>query len=108
MIDHLISPQILAPGGRIWTTVYTGNSVPSIQAAVVAGLGVSVLGLHSVGTEMKILQPEEGFPELRSMDIMLYGEEKFQGSIAKALVAFILRAVRKTELDRPLSQPAAA
>jgi hypothetical protein len=42
------------------------------------------------------------------MDIMLYGEEKFQGSIAKALVAFILRAVRKTELDRPLSQPAAA
>jgi DNA-binding transcriptional LysR family regulator len=72
--------------GRTWTTVYTGNSVPSIQAAVMAGLGVSVLGLHSVGPEMKILQPEEGFPELRSMDIMLYGEEKFQGSIAKALV----------------------
>jgi DNA-binding transcriptional LysR family regulator len=91
--------------GRTWTTVYTGNSVPSIQAAVVAGLGVSVLGLHSVPTEMKILQPEEGFPELHGMDIMLYGEEKFQGSIAKALVGFILRAVHENELDRPLSQP---
>jgi hypothetical protein len=54
---------------------------------------------------MKILQPEEGFPELHGMDIMLYGEEKFQGSIAKALVGFILRAVHENELDRPLSQP---
>ena len=72
---------------------------------MVAGLGVSVLGLHSVGAGMKILQPEEGFPKLRSMDIMLYGEEKFQGSIAKALVGFILRAVHENELDRPLSQP---
>jgi hypothetical protein len=32
------------------------------------------------------------------MDIMLYGEEKFQGSIAKALVGFILRAVHENEL----------
>ncbi len=87
------------------TTVYTGTSVPSIQAAVVPGLGVSVLGLHSALAEMKILQPEEGFPELRSMDIMLYAEEKFQGSIAKALIGFILGAVHENERDRPLSQP---
>jgi hypothetical protein len=39
------------------------------------------------------------------MDIMLYGKEKFGGSIAKALVNFILRAVRENELDRPLRQP---
>jgi len=67
------------------TTVYTGTSVPSIQAAVVPGLGVSVLGLHSALAEMKILQPEEGFPALNGMEIMLYGEEKLEGSIAKAL-----------------------
>ena len=72
---------------------------------MVAGLGMSVLGVHSVLAEMKILQPEEGFPELRRMDIMLCGEEKFQGSIAKALVGFILRAVHENERDRPLSQP---
>ncbi|HXO95565.1 MAG TPA: hypothetical protein VN857_03200 [Chthoniobacterales bacterium] len=51
------------------------------------------------------MQPEEGFPELRSTDIMLYGEEKFQGSIAKALVGFILRAVHENERDLSLSQP---
>ena len=39
------------------------------------------------------------------MDIMLYGEEKFEGSMAKALVNFILRAVHENELDQPLSQP---
>jgi hypothetical protein len=85
--------------------VYTGNSVPSIQAAVVAGLGVSVLGIHSTAIGMRILQPEEGFPALSGMEIMLYGEEKFEGSIAKALVNFILRAVHENELDQPLSQP---
>lgn len=68
---------------------------------------MSVLGFHSTGAEMKILQPEEGFPELGSMDIMLYGKEKFQESIARALVDFILRAVHENELDRPLSQPTA-
>jgi DNA-binding transcriptional LysR family regulator len=90
---------------RTWTLVYTGNSVQSIQAAVVAGLGVSVLGIHSTATGMRILQPEEGFPALSGMDIMLYGEEKFEGSIAKASVNFILRAVHENELDQPLNQP---
>jgi DNA-binding transcriptional LysR family regulator len=90
---------------RTWTLVYTGNSVQSIQAAVVAGLGASVLGIHSTATGMRILQPEEGFPALSGMDIMLYGEEKFEGSIAKASVNFILRAVHENELDQPLNQP---
>lgn len=84
--------------GRTWTLVYTGNSVPSIQAAVVAGLGVSVLGAHSVQSGMRVLR--DRFPELPSMDIMLYGEEKFAGSIAKALVNFVLRSVPEQEINR--------
>jgi DNA-binding transcriptional LysR family regulator len=82
--------------------------VPSIQAAVVAGLGVSVLGLHSTAAGMRILRAEEGFPELPGMEIMLYGEERFQGSIAKALVDFILWAVHEYEPDRPVREPASA
>ena len=58
---------------------------PKHSSAVVAGLGVSVLGIHSTAIGMRILQPEEGFPALSGMDVMLYGEEKFEGSIAKAL-----------------------
>jgi DNA-binding transcriptional LysR family regulator len=82
--------------GRTWTLVYTGNSVPSIQAAVVAGLGVSVLGAYSVQTGMRVVQDE--FPDLPGMDIMLYGEEKFGGAIAKALVNFVLRSVQEQEI----------
>jgi hypothetical protein len=60
---------------RPWTSSYTGNSVPSIQAAVLAGLGVSVLGAHSVQNGMRVVQDE--LPDLPGIDIMLYGEEKF-------------------------------
>jgi hypothetical protein len=47
--------------------------VPSIQAAVLAGLGVSVLGAHSVQKGMRVVQDE--LPDLPSIDIMLFGEE---------------------------------
>jgi len=80
---------------RPWTSSYTGNSVPSIQAAVLAGLGVSVLGAHSVQNGMRVVQDE--LPDLPSIDIMLYGEEKFGGAIAKALVNFVLRSVQEQE-----------
>ena len=78
-----------------WTSSYTGNSVPSIQAAVLAGLGVSVLGAHSVQNGMRVVQDE--LPNLPSIDIMLFGEEKFGGAIAKALVNFVLRSVQEQE-----------
>jgi DNA-binding transcriptional LysR family regulator len=81
--------------GRPWTSSYTGNSVPSIQAAVLAGLGVSVLGVHSVENGMRVLQDE--LPDLPCIDIMLFGEEKFGGAIAKALVNFVLRSVQEQE-----------
>lgn len=81
--------------GRPWTSIYTCNSVPSIQAVVLAGLGVSVLGAHSVQNGMRVLQDE--FPGLPRLDVMLYGEEKFGGAIAKALVNFVLRSVQEHE-----------
>ena len=80
---------------RPWTSSYTGNSVPSIQAAVLAGLGVSVLGAHSAQKGMRVVQDE--LPDLPSIDIMLFGEEKFGGAIAKALVNFVLRSVQEQE-----------
>jgi DNA-binding transcriptional LysR family regulator len=85
----------LQRAGRPWSLIYTGNSVPSIQAAVLAGLGVSVLGAHSVQNGMRVLQDE--LPALPSIDIMLFGEEKFGGAIAKALVNFVLRSVQEQE-----------
>jgi hypothetical protein len=44
---------------------------------------------------MRVLQDE--FPVLPSLDVMLYGEEKFGGAIAKALVNFVLRSVQEHE-----------
>jgi len=44
---------------------------------------------------MRVVQDE--LPDLPSIDIMLYGEEKFGGAIAKALVNFVLRSVQEQE-----------
>jgi hypothetical protein len=44
---------------------------------------------------MRVLQGE--FPDLPSMDIMLYGEEKLAGQIAKALTNFVLRSAQEQE-----------
>src|SRR6202007_1529860 len=81
--------------GRTFTSSYTGKRVTSIQAAVLAGRGVSVLGAHSVQNGMRVLQDE--LPDLPSIEIMLFGEEKFGGAIAKALINFVLRSVQEQE-----------
>ena len=44
---------------------------------------------------MRVVRDE--LPDLPSIDIMLYGEEKFGGAIAKALVNFVLRSVQEQE-----------
>jgi hypothetical protein len=44
---------------------------------------------------MRVVQDES--PDLPSIDIMLFGEEKFGGAIAKALVDFVLRSVQEQE-----------
>ena len=56
---------------------------------------MSVLGAHSVQNGMRVVQDE--LPDLPSIDIMLFGEEKFGGAIAKALVNFVLRSVQEQE-----------
>jgi len=71
------------------------ENVDAMDLAVLAGLGVSVLGAHSVQNGMRAVQDE--LPDLPSIDIMLFGEEKFGGAIAKALVNFVLRSVQEQE-----------
>jgi hypothetical protein len=44
---------------------------------------------------MRVVQDE--LPDLPSIAIMLFGEEKFGGAIAKALVNFVLRSVQEQE-----------
>jgi DNA-binding transcriptional LysR family regulator len=52
---------------RAWKVAFTGSSMASVQAAVVAGLGVSIVPLSSVTPDMHILG--RGYPDPGRLDI---------------------------------------
>lgn len=57
---------------REWRIVYTSLSSEGIQAAVRAGLGVTVLSKDMVPDGVKRLGEEHGFPQLPDAEIALY------------------------------------
>ena len=58
--------------GRDWRIVYTSLSSEGLQAAVRAGLGVTVLSKDMVPDGVKLLGEEHGFPKLPDAEIALY------------------------------------
>ncbi|HYE52001.1 MAG TPA: LysR substrate-binding domain-containing protein [Azospirillaceae bacterium] len=75
--------------GRSWRSRYTSHSMLGIQAAVTAGLGVTVVGAAALAPGMRVLGPESGLPELGHAEIALYGEER-RRSAAAPLVRYIV------------------
>jgi len=52
---------------RQWKVTFTGSSMASVQAAVLAGLGVSIVPLSSVTPEMRVLG--RGYPDPGRLDV---------------------------------------
>ncbi|AWK86275.1 LysR substrate-binding domain-containing protein [Azospirillum thermophilum] len=103
--------KALAETGRPWRLVYTSSSMIGVQAAVRAGLGVTVLGESSVVEGMRVLGPEEGLPELGEVEIAVFGETARNRRLAEPLVGFILdslRALRPAAASAPADLPAEA
>src|SRR5262245_1766151 len=57
--------------GRSWHIAYTGPNLSGIQAAVSAGLGVSVLPEVAVLPEHRLLKASEGFPTVTNTEVAL-------------------------------------
>jgi DNA-binding transcriptional LysR family regulator len=56
---------------RTWHVAYTSPNLVSIQAAVSAGLGVSILPELAVLPDHRLLGPEEGFPPVPDTEVAL-------------------------------------
>src|SRR6266436_259512 len=54
----------LEAAGRAWHIAYSSPNLPGIQAAVSAGLGVSILPDVAVGDELRVLGAADGFPAI--------------------------------------------
>jgi DNA-binding transcriptional LysR family regulator len=61
----------LESSGRPWHMAYTSSSLAGIQAAVAAGLGLSILSDMSVQGDHRVLTAKEGFAPIERTEIAL-------------------------------------
>ncbi len=59
-----LATELMEKAGRPWQRVYSSASLASIQAAVQAELGISILGKSSVLSGMCVISPRAGLPAL--------------------------------------------
>jgi DNA-binding transcriptional LysR family regulator len=61
----------LEAAGRAWHIAYSSPNLPGIQAAVSAGLGVSVLPEVAILPEHRALDATDGFPPITNTEVAL-------------------------------------
>lgn len=91
--DHALAA--LDQVGRSWRLLCVSESLSGIQAAVLGGTAVSVVGISSVIAGMRVLGRSESFPPLPKVDITLYRAAGRDNPAADALVDLITRHFRQ-------------
>jgi DNA-binding transcriptional LysR family regulator len=76
--------------GRSWEIRCTSAAVAALQAAVLAGLGVTALARGTIQPGMRVLTPDEGFPNLPDSAIALVTRFGTPTPAADRLTRFVL------------------
>jgi DNA-binding transcriptional LysR family regulator len=79
--------------GRKWQITCVSESVSGLQAAVFAGMAVTVLGRCALVAGMRELTPEEGFLPLPKVDLLLYKAPGVTSPAVDALHEYLVRYV---------------
>ena len=72
-----------------WKIVYTSSSLAGIQAAVLAGLGITVLAESTVLREFKVLTKQHGLPALPTTQIAIYWGKGQRSEAAIEMAKFV-------------------
>ncbi|MCK6453746.1 MAG: LysR substrate-binding domain-containing protein [Alphaproteobacteria bacterium] len=72
----------LKRAGRRWRIAFTGSGLAGVQSAVIAGLGVSVLGRSAVLPGMRVPAAADGLPPLPETEIALYCRARPNAALA--------------------------
>jgi DNA-binding transcriptional LysR family regulator len=67
---------MLESAGKPWQVRFSSPSLPSLLAAVAAGVGVSLLPAACVTPEHRVLKAEEGFPAPGGLHLALYARSR--------------------------------
>lgn len=75
---------VLDASDRKWRIAYSSPSQAALQAAVCAGLAVTVMAQSTVGKGLRVLGSDEGFPSLPMFEIRLYqASDELSAPVAK-------------------------
>jgi DNA-binding transcriptional LysR family regulator len=96
-----IALEALRKEGRSWEIVFDSPSLSSVQSAIVADLGLSVLSPFSVIPGMKVVAKGGGLPPLPTSDLALYSRKSPPQLAVQKLASFIANAVDRWENEVP-------
>jgi DNA-binding transcriptional LysR family regulator len=94
--DHALAA--LNQVGRSWRLVCVSESLSGIQAAVLGGIAVSVVGASSVLPGMRVLGRSDSFPPLPKVDLTLYRSAGRINPASDALADVITRHFRQSAI----------
>jgi DNA-binding transcriptional LysR family regulator len=89
-ISRAIAIEALEHSGRSWRIVCTSSSFSGLNAAALAGLGITVQGDGSVPPGLTVLPSSAALPELGQIEFVLAGPGRTLRGPADALAAAIL------------------
>ena len=81
--------------GRRARVVVTSLSFSGVDAALEAGVAVAVIFRSSMRPGLRILTPQEGFPDLPSVGIVLHRAEHEPHELAERFVTHVIDSFRK-------------
>jgi len=94
-----IALEALQKAGRTWEIMYVGGSLDSVQTAVEAGLGLSVLSPLSLSQGIAIADKGSGLPKLPTADLAIYSRKTPSHPLVQRLTAFLVESVAAWEAD---------
>jgi DNA-binding transcriptional LysR family regulator len=86
--------EALGAAGREWSIASISDSIAGLQAAVFAGLAVSVFPQCAVSSTVRRLGKAEGFPELRAVDLVIQRNPQGVSPAAERLAQYIASELR--------------
>lgn len=95
---HDAAISLLEACGRSYRVAYSSESVAGVKAAVAAGLAVGVLGRSSLDRRMRILTPDERFPQLGPSRLVLLTGSRREAPPVAAMANAIRAAFQAEQL----------
>jgi DNA-binding transcriptional LysR family regulator len=92
-IYRLRAIRALEQAGKRWRVAFGSHSLAGIQAAVAAGLALSVLPTSALLPEHRVLGPADGYPGLPQAELALIAAAQPLSAAQRSLADYLVRAM---------------